>query len=158
MLALVAAACEPARSAVPTEPTTASVAPQACIAPAGHADAATVGPAGRVSLQITFVQPCDLSVRVSGVDLTVRYAAFADVAAARIRAPGRLAAPVAIYELALDGPQSSAFNKRLDASVPGALDQLHAVVCAGAATFEVIGVTGATLADTPVIPSNTGKC
>jgi hypothetical protein len=104
------------------------------------------------------VQPCDLSVRVSGVGFTVRYAAFADVATARIRSLTTLPAPVVIYEAAVDGPQSATFTKHLDASAAGALDKLHRAVCAGEATLELIGVTGARLAETPVIPSNTGKC
>jgi hypothetical protein len=141
-----------------TESTREPIAPQPCIVPAGHADAATSGPAGSVSLQITFVEPCDLSVRVSGVNLTVRYGAFADVAAARISSGTRLAVPVVIYEAAVDGPQISMFNKHLGASAPGPLDKLHEAVCAGEATFELIGATGATLAETPVVPSNTGKC
>ena len=155
---LLAVACAPAGSAVHTDSTPQPIAPQPCIVPAGHASAATSAPAGSVSLQITFVEPCDLSVRVSGVNLTVLYGAFADVAAARIRSGTRLAAPVVIYDAAVDGPQTARFNKHLDASAPGALDKLHEAVCAGEATFELIGVSGATLAEVSVIPSNTGKC
>jgi len=154
VLALLGAACAP----VFTESTPEQIAPQPCIVPAGHANAEANGPAGSVSLQITFVEPCDLSVRVSAVNLTVVYAAFADVAAARIRSRTRLAAPVVVYDAAVDGPQVARFNKHLDASAPGALDNFHQAVCAGEATFELIGRTGATFADIPVIPSNTGKC
>jgi hypothetical protein len=138
--------------------TPAPIAPQPCIVPAGHADAATSGPAGSVSLQITFVQPCDLSVRVSAVNFTVRYGAFGDIASARIGSRTRLAAPVVIYDAAVDGRQTATFNKNLGASAPGALDKLHEAICAGEATLELIGVNGATLADAPVVPSNTGKC
>jgi hypothetical protein len=104
------------------------------------------------------VQPCDLSVRVSAVDFTLRSGVFAAIAAARIRSGQRLAAPVVIYEARIDGHQTATFTKRLDASVPGALDQLHQAVCLGEAIFEIVDATGATLAEAPVIPSNTGKC
>jgi hypothetical protein len=157
-VALVAAACGSASSAVLTESTPpALVAPQPCVIPAGHASAAASTSAGEVSLQITFVGPCDLSIRVSAVDLTVRYGAFGDVAAARLRS-SRLAAPVVIYDVAIDGQRSAAFSKTFDASFPGGLDSLRRAICAGETTFELIGVRGTTLANTSVIPSNTGKC
>ena len=135
----------------------ASAAPRPCLIPAGHASAETTAPAGRVSLQVTFVQPCDLSVRVSGVDLTI-HGAFAGVAFGRIRSRAPVTAPVVIYDAAVDRPTGAAFTKQLDASSPMPLDELHAVICAGEATFELIDATGATVVKTPVTPSNTGKC
>jgi hypothetical protein len=157
-IAVLATACAPAGAGVRSQDMPAPIAPQPCLAPAGHADASTSGPAGNVSLQVTFVMPCDLSVRVSGVDLTVRYGAFADVAAARIRSRTGLVAPVLIYDAAVDGPQSGMFTKSLNASAPRALDDLHKAVCDGETAFELISLTGATIAATSVIPSNTGKC
>ena len=92
------------------------------------------------------------------MDFTVRSDVFAAIAAVRIRSGQRLAAPVVIYEATVDGAQTATFTKRLEASVPGALDQLHQVVCSGEAMFEILGAKGETLAQAPVIPSNTGKC
>jgi hypothetical protein len=97
-------------------------------------------------------------VRVSSVDFVIRSGFFAAIGTARIRS-AELAAPLVIYDATVNRPQSAAFTRHLDASAPGALDELHRVVCSGAATFEVMDdVTGATLAKAPVIPSNTGKC
>ena len=155
---LLVAACAPADSPTSANFTSVPIAAQPCIVPAGHANAATGRSAASVSLQITFVAPCDLSVRVSGVSFAVRYAAFAEVATARVVSLTRLAAPVVIYDAVVDGPQTATFNKNIGASTPGALDQLHEAICAGEATFELIGVNGAIHVDAPVIPSNTGKC
>ncbi|TMD57348.1 MAG: hypothetical protein E6I83_00805 [Chloroflexi bacterium] len=91
------------------------------------------------------------------MDLTI-HGAFADVAFGRIRSRAPITAPVVIYDAAVDRPTGAAFTKQLDASFPIPLDELHAAICAGEATFELIDATGATLVKTPVTPSNTGKC
>jgi hypothetical protein len=96
-------------------------------------------------------------VRVSSIDFVISSGFFDAIGTARIRS-AELAAPLVIYDATVNRPQSAVFTRHLDASAPGALDELHRVVCSGAATFEVMGVTGATLAEVPVMPSNTGKC
>jgi hypothetical protein len=143
--------------AAPSSSSGAAAGP-ACVAPGGHAGASGSGVAGSAHLQVDFRQPCDLTVRVSAVDLTVRFDGLNDVTLVRIT-EGRLPNAVNVYDARFDGPPRSPFSKQLvgrQAAI--SLDDIHAAICGGNATFEVLFAGGASSLQTPILPSNTGKC
>lgn len=147
-------------AAAPSASMLASPALSECFVPGGHAYASAITRGGSASLQMDFLQPCDLAKRVSAIDVTLRLERPGEVIHVAIKADDmQLASPVTVYDVTRDGPAPTMLFRRLSSIQPtGSLDQLHTIVCAGHATLEVVVSNGPKSIEARITPSSTDKC
>lgn len=161
MLATIAAnGCSGAADRGRAPELAAPAAPTPCTVGGGIASATASDARGTAALQAIFVQPCDLSVRVSAIRIEVSLGSLRDVALVRISAPDRLAGPVTVYDATIDGAGRSTFAKEFVSPQPaGSLEEIHSAICSGGAKMELLfaSASAPTLRG-DVAPSNTGKC